>query len=338
MSRFCQSMNAFLDSGISVSEALSIQNTLDSRKSDAYKKLSEAVMAGKSLAESLRQFFRTPSIIVALIKIGEERGKLREVFGRCSEYLTKQQRIRQNIMGALLYPCLIFLAMNALMIVLASYVFPQLIPVFTSMGVSLPFSTRLILFLYNFFSTYWIYVILTISISAFLGIFVFKKYVRVRNLIQHILIKTPLISKIVKHYMLQRLFYLLSLLTESGVSVTNSFEHVVYHITFKPVHDVFHDIQMRMKAGLSLSECMKKHPYIFETALVSAVAVGEKTSTLPNAIKRISEEKERELDMVIQFCIKISEPAVMTALAIVVGFVAFSVIAPMYSLTPSLHG
>src|SRR3989344_7587111 len=101
---------------------------------------------GSPLSKALKQChtsFSGPAW--SIIRVGEESGTLSEALGQLVIILESAAATRGKIIGALLYPLVIACGTLMLTGFLILYIFPKIIPVFTSLKVPLPFATKLLI-------------------------------------------------------------------------------------------------------------------------------------------------------------------------------------------------
>lgn len=99
IARYCQTFGALYASGISVTEALkSASETVKNLALlEALDSVEEYVQAGSSLSEAFDASGEFPSMVVRMLRIGEESGKLNEVLDQVSDFYTKE--VDESVQG-----------------------------------------------------------------------------------------------------------------------------------------------------------------------------------------------------------------------------------------------
>ena len=118
-------------------------------------------------------------------------------------------------------------------------------------------------------------------------------------------------------------------MTEALLITADTIENLQYK-------EAFNDISRGVIKGKNVSERMRLYPKLFPEMLGHMIAVGEKTGNLSNTLIYLSEFYENEFDEQTKNLSSTIEPVLMIIMGIMVGFVAISVIAPIYEITNSL--
>jgi type II secretory pathway component PulF len=142
-----------LKAGLNISEAVS---SIDARRGSALKKvidhLKQSVDSGHTFSEAMETAPRKfPTIVLQLIRTGEIGGNLRQNIEEASDYMTEVAETRREVRSAMLYPTLVFVAVMGLGLSISFFVLPQIIPLFESMNVELPVTTKILLFVAKMF-------------------------------------------------------------------------------------------------------------------------------------------------------------------------------------------
>jgi type II secretory pathway component PulF len=78
-----------------------------------------------------------------------------------------QEKLKADIKQATIYPITISIALFGFIIVLFTFVVPTFIKLLTDLGVALPFPTRLVMSVSNFFvATWWVWLLTLIFLPA----------------------------------------------------------------------------------------------------------------------------------------------------------------------------
>src|SRR5579872_317155 len=177
---FTRQLSSMITAGLTLMQSL---RTLESQMPQGkLKKVLVTVISdiedGNSLAESLGQFPEIfNSTYLALIKAAETSGLLDKVLSRLADNLEKEQKIRSNVKGALLYPIIVVIGMVIVMAVMMIVVVPELTPIYTELNVQLPFQTRVVVALSDFTINYW-YVVIAGVVGLY---FLYKFWKRTEN-------------------------------------------------------------------------------------------------------------------------------------------------------------
>lgn len=111
VARFSRTLGTLLGSGVPILNALQIvQGTLGSEKiTEAISAVHDSVRKGKGISDPLSHSGIFPPIAVHMIRVGEESGKLEEMFMKIAERFDVEVRLTVKRLLALLEPALILL-------------------------------------------------------------------------------------------------------------------------------------------------------------------------------------------------------------------------------------
>ena len=145
---FTSELSDLLASGMKLGNGL---NTLAHRRtgsaSDAIvRSLRDEIIRGTSLSEAMARFPATfPALYVSLIRAGEASGNLSEVMGRIIKHYERVQEVREKVVMALVYPCIVMVVGVATLIFAMVFVMPRFTLIFKEMGSTLPLPTRMVI-------------------------------------------------------------------------------------------------------------------------------------------------------------------------------------------------
>jgi len=186
--------------------------------------IKENINKGENLSSVLGKY---PNIFsdffINMIKVGEESGTLEEVLQILSLHLSKEHELKSRIRNAMIYPSIILLVMMFVGAVIVLFVLPSLSLYFSSLNVNIPLSTKVVLFLGEFFSKYWYLLFLSPFFLVFL-VFLVLKTDSARKSLDGIFLKVPLISPIVKKNNSAFFVRSLSSLIAAGISLNRALE------------------------------------------------------------------------------------------------------------------
>jgi type II secretory pathway component PulF len=244
--------------------------------------------------------------------------------------------MKRKIMGAMFYPIFIVCATLALTAILTIFVFPKVLPIFSSVGLDLPISTKILIFVSHFLINYGLFLLLFLIAAVFAFIFLFRNP-KFRRVVEHTILKTPLAGSISQNYYLSNFCRTLGLLLkgdsrlDEAVKITASTtENLVYRQEFERVGSF-------INKGGKISEYLETRPKLFPDMLSHMVAIGETAGNLSETFLYMADMYEAEVDDLTKNLSGLIEPVLMVFMGLLVGFVAISIITPIYAVTQKLH-
>jgi len=335
---FVRNLQVMISAGISIPKALN--SLAEQTKNKRFKKillnLAEEITKGKNFSEAILSF---PDVFSEffqnMIKVGEETGNLENVLLKVAEQMEREYELKNRVVGALIYPAVILTFMVLEGIFMLAFVVPKLSQTFKELGVSLPFTTKIVISLGDFFTKYWYFLVLFVFLIFFLFQFL-KKTETFKKFIDKIFLSLPIISPIVKN--LNSAFFARSLSTlfSSGVPIIDSLE-----ITSNTLDNFYFKSTLKggiekIKKGEKLSQILKNYPKIFPQTVIEMMAVGEETGQTAEVLGKLADFFEEEVTNATKNLVSVIEPLIMILVGAVVGFFAVSMVQPMYSMIQSI--
>lgn len=327
-----------LEAGVSLPNAFTIIARQMKKRGAVLARSADAISHGQSVTKIISQAGIFGSSALPLIQIGEESGTLADSFSAISDELEKQSQLQQKIIGAILYPACITIGMLVLVIVLMTVVFPKMLGVFESLHVALPLSTRLLMWLSSCLQRFGILLGLVCIFSLVLCVVSYKRYTLFHLKVDRILLHIPLISVLIRTYILASISNVIGLLLTSHSSLLTAL-HVAGHTCGNYVYrEALINVGRETSSGVSLGESLAKYPKFFSAEYCDLVSIGEQTGKLPETFIYAHTLYARDLDVLTKSLSASIEPILMVFIGLAIGIVAFSVVSPMYSITSHLHG
>ena len=326
-----------LDAGLTLIDALDILKKQETKPDlvNLLDNLNKEIMSGKNFSSALSlypQYFS--NLYISLVKSGEASGKLSNILLTLSDNLEKQRTFRGKMRGALIYPAFIIAGMITVAFIMLTFVVPKLLELYQDFGAQLPLSTRILLFISNFFTKFWFILIIIFVV----GITLLLKYLKTTNgkiYFDSFLLRLPVVGNVIKMAALVDATRTLSILVSSGVSLLEGLNIVVNTSSNIVYKRAFEKITKQVEKGISLGTAMKQIE-IFPPILVQMTLVGEQTGHLDETLFRVSRYFENDSELAIKAMTTLIEPTILVILGVGVGFLVFAVITPIYTLTTTI--
>jgi type IV pilus assembly protein PilC len=338
---FIKRLSFLLKAGIPILESLTMIREQTRQKSlvAILDTVIKDVSSGHTLSASLGKFHKIfGDFSINIISFGESAGILSDNLTYLAEELKKKNNLQKKVKGAFIYPAVVTLATLGITGFLMVYLFPKILPVFSSLHMTLPLSTRIIMALSNFLIHHGLALIICIIIFILAFIFTLKKVPTFRFYFDKFLMKIPMIGEVIKHYNLANTTRTIGLLLKSGVTfgetlaiTTKVSGNLVYKREFEAMSEA-------INRGERVSVYLAKNRDLFPEVLTQIISVGERSGNLSNSFIYLSELYENEVEEFTKNISNLIEPALMIFMGVLVGFIAISIITPIYSITQNLHG
>ena len=141
----------------------------------------------------------------------------------------------------------------------------------------------------------------------------------------------------VRHYNLTNTTRTLGLLLKSGISLHESLAITIDTTENLQYKKAFEDVSRGVMKGKTISDSICRKSIAFPDMLEHMIAIGERSGNLSTTLIYLSEYYENEFDDLTKNLSSSIEPLLMIVMGVLVGFVAISIITPIYGITQHLQ-
>jgi general secretion pathway protein F len=322
-----------LKAGVSLVEALSAM--VDQVEKEKLKRIlsdvKQRVNEGSSLGDALNNHVKVfGPLFVNMIRAGESSGALDAVLLRLAEFTEGQARLKQKIVGTMIYPAIMLVIGGGVLIMLMTVVVPKVTKIFDDMKVNLPWTTKLLILSSNFLQNYWFIVVPMFITSAVL----FYRWTGSENgkpVWDRIVLKVPVFGPLVRQLSVARFARTLATLLKSGVPLLNALDIVKNVITNSTMSAVIDTARDAIREGESIANPLKKSGE-FPPLVYHMVGIGERSGQLEDMLLNVAESYESSVNVRIGALTALLEPMMIVLMGAVIAFVAFSILMPILQM------
>lgn len=331
---FTRNLAVMLRSGLAFSRALSIlsEQTKSKYFAEVLKKIQEDVEKGNALADSMERFPKVfDKLFVSMVRVGDTGGNLEEVLDLLSIQLRKDHELTSKVKGAMMYPCVILVAMGGIGILMMVFVFPSLLKMFTESGKELPLATRALIFVSDSLVNYGLYIL----VAFIVGFYFFIKSIKTdagKKVFDSFMIKMPVVGGIIMKVNVARFCRTVSSMITSGVSIVQALDTVSSTLGNYAYSQSAKDACLKVQKGISLSVVISEYGKLYPSMMIHMIEVGEETGSVESTMKQVAEYYEEEVDQFTGNLSSVIEPLLMLVMGGAVGIFAIALIQPMYSV------
>jgi general secretion pathway protein F len=333
LSIFTKQMSALLSAGTPIEKCLVLlsKQSSNSKFSQILLSINEDITEGNSLSSSMKKY---PSIFdeiyTSTIYAGETSASLSEVFHDLSIYLDKEAKIRSQVVGALIYPAVLFFVSIAVIYALLSFVLPQVVEQFVSSNVELPLLTQTLLAFSEVFP-----IIIATTLLILIGIYV----VQITNIIpqKHQLMISkyflfiPLIGPIILYDQTARFCSSMRLMTKAGLNTIDSLQIAQNTFKNKYLKSQVEKVVNKVIAGTSISKAFAQvqiFPEVFQQLLSS----GDLGSQVSEMFEKTKEFLDQEVDTRRNLLLTLLQPIVILTMGVFVMLIVLSIMLPLLQM------
>jgi len=336
---FAKNLSVMLESGLSLDEAISISS--DSAEGKLKKVLASilsAVRSGRSLSSAFSDHPKVFSgLMINSVYAGEHSGTLTINLANVAQQLEKEKELASKIKGAMLYPLVVLVAAFILGIVLSFVVLPKIVPLFEGLNVDLPITTRGLIWFSHLVRDWGVYLFFGIfATTGFIVWLLRQKFMR--PLTHKFLLTAPIIRDVVRNANLARFCRTLGTSIKSGLTIEEALDVTkksVGNFYFKNALD---KVTRSVSKGTKLSANLERSRSLFPLLATRMIRVGEESGKLDETLFYLADFYEERVDTATKTMSTAIEPILLLAIGVAVGFLALSIITPIYDITGNIKG
>lgn len=333
LARITRQLSTLLGAGLTIEQTFNalVEQAETESERQLLARIRGAVLEGQSLGGALAAYPESFSDLYrTLISAGEASGKLPEVLLRLADHVESQQALRQRLIVAMIYPCIVLLVCVMVVTGLMIYVVPQVVGVFESTKQTLPWLTRALLAASRFLqATGWIWIV-----AAIVGVVAARaalKRPEIRHRFHAWLLTVPVIGRLIRAQQSAQLAATLSILVGSGVPVLNALNAGVGVVSNLPMKDAITRATDAVREGAGLSQSLGLSRQ-FPPVMVHLIASGEASGKLSATLTTAAQQQQREVENRTAALAAILEPAMILLMGGVVLTIVLAVLLPILDL------
>ena len=330
---FTRQMYALARAGVPITQALRRLSTT-SRNATLGKTLvamMEELEAGRDMATAMSRHPKVfGPLMTAIVRVGEESGRIDEAFLRLNQHLEREQKVVEQVKTAVRYPVIVLVFVAVAIFVIMSFVIPEFAKLYGSFNVELPLPTRIIIAVSNFFAAWWWAVAAAmIGTAWWLRSYVQTEAGRFRW--HGLLLRLPIIGNIVQRATLARFARAFAMATRSGVPVLQALTVVSLAVE----NDVIARQLLGMRGAIERGEGLTRAASMqecFTPLVLQMLTVGEETGQIDEMLVEVADFYEREVDYDVRNLNDMLQPILTVIVAGIVFILALGVLLPMWDL------
>ncbi|GIV05826.1 MAG: type II secretion system protein F [Fimbriimonadales bacterium] len=335
---FTRQFATMIDAGIPILRCLDILHTQtkDAALKNALDSVRKDVKSGMALNEAMEKHPLVFSdLFVNMIRAAEVAGILDQILDRLATFLEKDLEVRQKIKSAMMYPVMVLVFSFLVLVAIFMFVLPRFKEIFASMNVEMPAMTQFLFSASDFMIGYW-----WALAGLAMGVgFTLKAYVRKpKGKYQYdwLKLRFPIFGELVLKLAVARFARTLGVLVSSGVPLMRTLEIVGQTSGNQVLAQAIEGTRQSIREGQPLSAPFAATG-LFPAMVIHMMDIGEESGRLSEMMVKIADFYEQEVDATIKGLTSMIEPLLIVFLGGVVGFIAISIMMPMFKLINAIQ-
>jgi type IV pilus assembly protein PilC len=336
---FTRQFATMIDSGLPLVQCLEIQanNVENPTFQKQLTEIKETVEGGATFADALKKFPKTfDPLYVNLVAAGEVGGILDTILNRLAAYIEKNNKLKRQVKGAMVYPIAIMGVMVVILYVIMRFVVPTFEEMFSDVGAELPVPTQILMAISNFVVNYGAYAIVGLVIFYF----VFRRILETetgRRLWDSFLLKMPIFGDLLRKVAVARFCRTLGTMISSGVPILDALEICSRSAGNYVVEDAIMKTRDSISEGRTIAEPLAESG-VFPGMVCQMINVGEATGALDTMLNKIADFYDDEVEVAVAGITSLIEPFIIVFLGVVVGGLVVALYLPIFSMAGAITG
>ncbi len=335
---FSRQFATMIDAGIAIIKCLDIleSQTKDEGLKGVIGATRKDVKGGLSLTDAISKHPQVFSkLYINMIKAAEIGGILDVILDRLAGFLEKEMEIKGKVKSAMMYPCIVLCFAVVMVIALFLFVLPRFKDIFSSMDIQLPPVTQALFDASDWLQKFW-WIALTLIIG---GVVAFKQYVKTpkgRYNVDKLMLKLPIFGDLSLKLSVSRFSRTFGTLIASGVPMMRSLEIVGDTSGNVVLAEAVSNARTAIREGAKISQPLANSG-LFPAMVTHMIDVGEETGRMSEMLTKVADFYDDEVDAMGKGLTSMIEPLLIVGMGVLVGFIAISVMSPIFKLVSSIH-
>jgi general secretion pathway protein F len=290
-----------------------------------------AVRDGSKLSEALARYPAAfPPMHLGLVRAGEAGGNLGPTLARIAELLERQRALASTIVSAMIYPCVLLVAMLGATTLLLTQVLPQFLPLFEQNGVALPASTQALVAAGAFIQADGLLMLLVL-LGLGVAVRIALQQSGVRLALDRLVLRLPLVGSLVREVLAARFARVFGTLLDNGVSLIAALGIVRDAVGNHAARQAIERASLTARGGGGLTAELDAAG-LFPPRLIHLLRLGEETAQLGGMAMRAAEVHEQAVRVMTERLTSLLVPAMTILMGVAVGGIVASLMTAMLSL------
>jgi len=331
---FCFDMEQMYRSGIPIMDGLrDLRDSSDNaRFREVLTSMTEDMEGGRVLSQCTAAHPSVfDNVFTSLLRAGEQSGRIAEVFENLAASLRWQDELASQTKRLLIYPAMVLVVVLAVVVFLLIYLVPQITSLLKTMGMALPMQTRALIFVSNAVIDYWPFLFGVPVAAAVALVLLIRRNPKAAYLWDHAKLRLPFLGPILQKIILARFSNFFALMYQSGITVLDALKTSEDIVGNRVVADALMRAGQQINAGETLTEAFRNLG-IFPPLVIRMLRVGEATGAIDASLKNVNYFYTRDVREAVDNGLKLLEPSLTLGLGVVLAFIMWSVLSPVYDI------
>lgn len=326
-------LSIMLKAGLALDNALRVLIGMNAKPSmmKLTQTLLEDVKGGVPLSKALGKHPQQFSdFYINMIRSGEASGQISAVLERLVEHLERLKALRESVISAIIYPCILLGVAVLSLVAMLGFVVPQFETLFNDMGDKLPIATRMVMVVGRAFTDY----------APVMGAVIFVAFLLIRRWFrspagrrwwQNSVLQLPILGSLVVKYNLTLFSRSLGTLLGNGVPLIAALHIATQTIGNDILRNALQGIPGKVKGGGKMVDALQSSG-VFEPLAINLIKVGEETGRMGQMLLELARIFNTDVETGIKRGLTLLEPLLIIVLGLMIASIIVSILLGILSV------
>jgi type IV pilus assembly protein PilC len=244
--------------------------------------------------------------------------------------------VKRKTISALVYPAILVALSLGVVTIIVVKVVPEFSAFYNQFGKELPLSTRIIVAVSAFVTSYY-FLILGTLVALVIAFYAWVKQPGQRQRLDRLILRVPMVGPIAQKFSTSQGARTLATLLGGGIPLVNALDVTSRSLSNQFMANELTTAAQQVREGRSLAGAMQDSG-VFPDVAIKMVEVGESTGALQEMLNSLADFYDEEIDTNLGRFITIVEPALLVIMGIVIAGLLLSLYMPLFNLSSALSG
>ncbi len=330
-------LSTMLGAGIPILDAVeSLQKDAEGTMKQALTHIGQSLYNGELLSQALAQMPQSFDYInINLIRAAEAGGTLEATLHDIVISEKKEIDFSTQLRNTMIYPVFVMVVFMGVVVLMLTFVIPRISEVFTSLNVKIPLVTRLMIKASQFLIAHWALVVGILFVLTVLVIFLVRRY---KKVLLRFVMELPVVSTLGTNIDFARFMRSFGLLMRAGVPIIEALDLSERVVQKKSIITIVEHMKRDVSAGRPMAASMSHPGTIVPPIMSRSLKTAEATGTLIQTLQNLNEHFDEQVADTLKVLSSLMEPVLIVVVAVMVGALMISIIAPIYSMISQING
>lgn len=323
-----------LRAGVPVLRALSVLSKQSSSNAIArvLREVHDGVAGGETLADAMGKHPHAfMPLHVSMVRAGEKGGFLEDVLTRLSEFVARQDALKNKFIGALIYPCVLLFAGVGAVVLLMLLVVPNIRTLMEKQ--ELPWITTIVFAVSDLLNKHYTGMLIVAALIAAAMAAFFSSHIG-KDLWARFQLRAPGIGKIYTMVALCRFCRIFGTLLANGIPILQALKIARDSAGNKFLAEAIDKAAESVNLGEPLAAPLAQSK-VFPPAMIDMIAVAEESNTLEKVLVEIANTQEERTGRQIELFVRLLEPMMLMVMGLMVMTIAIALLLPIMRISTS---